>query len=509
MELLLEGFANALTPENLLYAVIGVLLGTAVGVLPGIGPAMTVALLLPITYNVEPAGALIMFAGIYYGGMYGGSTTSILLNTPGESSSVVTALEGNKMAKRGRAAQALATAAIGSFVAGTIGSILLVVLMPRIADVVVELGAPSYFAIMLFALFTVTAVLGSSKLRGFTSLFLGLTIALVGSQTGQARLTFGRPELADGIDVVVVAVAIFAIGEALWVAAHLRRRPLEIIPVGQPWMSRADWGRSWKPWLRGTAYGFPFGALPAGGAEVPTFLSYITERRLTKHPEEFGQGAIEGVAGPEAANNASAAGTLVPLLAIGLPTTATAAVMLLAIQSYGIQPGPQLMDAEPELVWALLASLFIANVLLLVLNLPMAPIWAKLLQIPRPYLYAGILFFAALGAYSVNFQAFDLGILLVLGLLGFAMRRFGLPVLPLIIGVILGPRLEEQLTTALAISQGDLSTLWSEPVAVLVYVLMAAIAVVMGVVAWRRRGHDTDEIDRMLDRAAVTDRDDI
>ncbi|MFH7323892.1 tripartite tricarboxylate transporter permease [Aeromicrobium sp. JJY06] len=509
MELLLEGFANALTPENLLYAVIGVLLGTAVGVLPGIGPAMTVALLLPITYNVDPAGALIMFAGIYYGGMYGGSTTSILLNTPGESSSVVTALEGNKMAKRGRAAQALATAAIGSFVAGTIGSILLVVLMPRIADVVVELGAPSYFAIMLFALFTVTAVLGSSKLRGFTSLFLGLTIALVGSQTGQARLTFGRPELADGIDVVVVAVAIFAIGEALWVAAHLRRRPLEIIPVGQPWMSRADWGRSWKPWLRGTAYGFPFGALPAGGAEVPTFLSYITERRLTKHPEEFGQGAIEGVAGPEAANNASAAGTLVPLLAIGLPTTATAAVMLLAIQSYGIQPGPQLMDAEPELVWALLASLFIANVLLLVLNLPMAPIWAKLLQIPRPYLYAGILFFAALGAYSVNFQAFDLGILLVLGLLGFAMRRFGLPVLPLIIGVILGPRLEEQLTTALAISQGDLSTLWSEPVAVLVYVLMAAIAVVMGVVTWRRRGHDTDEIDRMLDRAAVTDRDDI
>ncbi|MET0467252.1 MAG: tripartite tricarboxylate transporter permease [Aeromicrobium sp.] len=509
MDLLLDGFANALTPENLMYAVIGVLLGTAVGVLPGIGPAMTVALLLPITYNVDPAGALIMFAGIYYGGMYGGSTTSILLNTPGESSSVVTALEGNKMAKAGRASQALATAAIGSFVAGTIGSILLVVLMPRIADVVVELGAPSYFAIMLFALFTVTAVLGSSRLRGFISLFLGLTLALVGSQTGQARLTFGRPELADGIDVVVVAVAIFAIGEALWVAAHLRRRPLEIIPVGQPWMSRADWGRSWKPWLRGTAYGFPFGALPAGGAEVPTFLSYVTERRLTKHPEEFGKGAIEGVAGPEAANNASAAGTLVPLLAIGLPTTATAAVMLLAIQSYGIQPGPQLMDTEPELVWALLASLFIANVLLLVLNLPMAPIWAKLLRIPRPYLYAGILFFAGLGAYSVNFQAFDLALLLALGLLGFAMRRFGLPVLPLIIGVILGPRLEEQLTTALAISQGDVSTLWSEPVAVLVYVLMAVIAIIMAVVAWRRRGHEPDEFDRVLHRAAATDSDDI
>jgi putative tricarboxylic transport membrane protein len=477
MDLLLDGFQTALTPTNLLFAVIGVLLGTAVGVLPGIGPAMTVALLLPVTYNVSPSSAIIMFAGIYYGGMYGGSTTSILLNTPGESSSVVTAIEGNKMAKAGRAAQALATAAIGSFVAGTIGTILLVILAPSVADVVVKLGAPSYFAIMLLALFAVTAVLGASKLRGMIALFLGLTIGLVGTSTGQARLTFGQPLLADGIDIVVVAVAIFAIGEALWVAAHLRRKPLEIIPVGQPWMSREDWGRSWKPWLRGTALGFPFGALPAGGAEVPTFLSYITERKLSKHPEEFGKGAIEGVAGPEAANNASAAGTLVPLLAIGLPTTATAAVILLAMQSYGIQPGPQLMDAEPELVWGLLASLFVANTLLLVLNLPLAPVWARLLQIPRPYLYGGILFFASLGAYSVNFQAFDLALLLTFGLLGLAMRRFGLPVLPLIIGVILGPRLEAQLTEALAISGGKFSTLWGEPAAVVVYVVIAILSI--------------------------------
>jgi len=239
-------------------------------------------------------------------------------------------------------------------------------------------------------------------------------------------------------------------------------------------MSRDDWGRSWKPWLRGTAFGFPFGALPAGGAELPTFLSYITERKLAKNPEEFGHGAIEGVAGPEAANNASAAGTLVPLLAMGLPTTATAAVILLAFQSYGIETGPGLFDSQPILVWTLLASLFIGNTLLLVLNLPLAPVWAKLLQIPRPYLYAGILFFASLGAYSVNFQWFDLLILLVIGLLGLAMRRFGLPVLPLIIGVILGPRLEAQLTEALAISSGDVSTLWSEPVAVIVYVIIGA-----------------------------------
>ena len=481
MDMLLDGFQAALTPTNLLFAALGVLLGTAVGVLPGIGPAMTVALLLPVTYSVSPQSAIIMFAGIYYGGMYGGSTTSILLNTPGESSSVVTAIEGNKMAKSGRAAQALATAAIGSFVAGTIGSVLLVLLLPFVADVVVQLGDPSYFAIMLLALFAVTAVLGSSKLRGFVALFLGLAISLVGTSTGQARMTFDQPLLADGIDIVVVAVAIFAIGEALWVAAHLRRRPLEVIPVGQPWMSKKDWGRSWKPWLRGTALGFPFGALPAGGAEVPTFLSYVAEKKLSKHPEEFGKGAIEGVAGPEAANNASAAGTLVPLLAIGLPTTATAAVILLAMQSYGIQPGPQLLDSEPELVWALLASLFVANTLLLVLNLPLAPVWAKLLQIPRPYLYAGILFFASLGAYSVNFEAFDLALLLGFGLLGLAMRRFGVPVLPLIIGVILGPRLEEQLTRALAISEGDVSTLWSEPVAIAVYVVMGLL--LLGTVA--------------------------
>lgn len=482
MDLLIDGFQNALTPENLLFALIGVLLGTAVGVLPGIGPAMTVALLLPITYSVPADSAIIMFAGVYYGGMYGGSTTSILLNTPGESSSVVTAIEGNKMAKSGRAAQALATAAVGSFVAGTIGTILLVLLAPTVADLVVQLGAPSYVAILLLALLAVTLVLGSSKLRGLISLFLGLTIGLVGTSTGQARLTFDQPLLADGIDFVVVAVGIFAIGEALWVASHLRRRPLEVIPVGQPWMSREDWGRSWKPWLRGTAYGFPFGALPAGGAEMPTFLSYITERRLTKHPEEFGKtGAIEGVAGPEAANNASAAGTLVPLLALGLPTTATATVILLALQSYGIQPGPQLMDNEPELVWALLASLFIGNTLLLLLNLPLAPVWAKLLQIPRPYLYAGILFFASLGAYVVNFQAFDLAILLTIGLLGLAMRRFGIPVLPLLVGLILGPILEGKLTEALLLSQGEWSTLWGEPVAVVVYVIIALLLLAVGV----------------------------
>jgi putative tricarboxylic transport membrane protein len=474
---LLDGFATAATPINLLYATIGVILGTAVGVLPGIGPAMTVALLLPLTYGLEPTGALILFAGVYYGGMYGGSTTSILLNTPGESSSVVTAIEGNLMAKSGRAAQALATAAVGSFVAGTIGTALLVTIAPAVTRFAITMGAPDYFAVMMLALLAVTAVLGSSRLRGFAALGLGLTIGLVGSDitSGQRRLTFGQPLLADGIDVVVVAVAIFALGEALWVAAHLRRTSVQTIPVGRPWMGKQDWQRSWKPWLRGTALGFPFGALPAGGAEIPTFLSYVTEKRLSKHKEEFGKGAIEGVAGPEAANNASAAGTLVPMLSLGLPTNATAAIMLAALVQYGIQPGPLLFQSQPKLVWGLIASLFIGNTLLLVLNLPLAPAWAKLLQIPRPYLYAGIIFFASLGAYAVNLQSFDLVLLLVLGLLGFLMRRFGLPVLPLIIGVIIGPLAEKQLRRALQTGGGDPLFLLSEPLAVVVYGIIALV----------------------------------
>ncbi|GAA5227243.1 tripartite tricarboxylate transporter permease [Paeniglutamicibacter antarcticus] len=477
LNMLMQGFATAATPMNLLFALIGVLLGTAVGVLPGIGPAMTVALLLPVTYGMEPTGAMIMFAGIYYGGMYGGSTTSILLNTPGESSTVITAIEGHKMAKAGRAAQALATAAIGSFVAGTIGTALLATIAPWVVKFAVSLGAPSYLAIMLLALIAVTAVLGSSKLRGFAALGLGLAIGLVGMDpvTGQGRLLFSQPLLADGLDIVVVAVAIFAVGEALWVAAHLRKTRSHTIPVGRPWMGKSDWKRSWKPWLRGTALGFPFGALPAGGAEIPTFLSYVTEKRLSKHPEEFGHGAIEGVAGPEAANNASAAGTLTPMLALGLPTNATAAVMLAAFMQFGIQPGPLLFEDEPKLVWALIASLFIGNTLLLLINLPLAPLWAKLLQLPRPYLYAGILFFATLGGYAVNLQAFDLVLLLLLGLLGFAMRRFGIPVLPLIIGVILGPRAESQLRKSMQLSAGDPAGLFSEPIAVVVYAIIALV----------------------------------
>ena len=326
-----------------------------------------------------------MFAGIYYGAMYGGSTTSILLNTPGESGSIVTAIDGNMMARKGRGAQALATAAIGSFVAGTIATLGLTFVAPLMVKLALLFGPAEYFALMVLALTTVTAVLGDSLPRGLASLFIGLALGLVGIdlQTGQARFTMGVLELLDGIDTVVVAVGLFAIGETLYAAARYRFETEEIYALkGSMWMSAEDWARSWKPWLRGTFLGFPIGALPAGGSEIPTFLSYLIEKRLSKNPEEFGKGAIEAVAGPEAANNAAAAGVLAPLLSLGLPTSATAAIMLAAFQQYGLQPGPLLFDSNPELVWGLIASLYIGNVLLLVLNLPMAGVWVKLLHDP-------------------------------------------------------------------------------------------------------------------------------
>ena len=357
---LLNGFAVALTPINLMWCLVGTTLGTAIGVLPGLGPALTIALLLPITFKVEPTAAFILFAGIYYGAMYGGSTTSILLNTPGESATIVTALEGNKMARNGRAGAALATAAIGSFVAGTIGTLGITFLAPIVVEWALKFGPADYFSLMVLAFVTVSAVLGSSAVRGLAALFFGIWLGLIGVdlQTGQARFTFGLPELLDGINVIVVAVGLFAVGETLYVASRYRLGKDEIIPLsGSLWMTAAEWKRSWKPWLRGTAIGFPIGAMPAGGAEIPTFLSYYIEKKLTSTPQEFGKGAIEGVAGPEAANNASAAGVLVPMLTLGLPTSATAAIMLSAFQSYGINPGPLLLESQPQLVWGLIASL--------------------------------------------------------------------------------------------------------------------------------------------------------
>jgi putative tricarboxylic transport membrane protein len=491
LALLGQGLLTALEPINLLYALIGVTLGTAVGVLPGIGPALTVALLLPVTYKLDPAGSLIMFAGIYYGGMYGGSTTSILLNTPGESASVVTALEGNKMAKAGRGGPALATAAIGSFIAGLIATLGLAFLAPWVVKFALSFGPAEYFALMVLAFVTVSAAFGDSTLRGLTSLFIGLTLGLVGidQQTGQARLSFGFPDLLDGVEVTTVAVAMFAIGETLTIASSSGRLAEKVEAVkGSVWMTLEDWKRSWKSWLRGTFIGFPIGAMPAGGADIASFLSYAAEKQFSKKPEEFGTGAIEGVAGPEAANNASAAGTLVPLLTLGLPTTATAAIMLAGFQQFGLQPGPLLFVTSQELVWGLIASLLVANFMLLVLNLPLIGIWVKLLTIPRPWLYGGILVFATLGTIGANPSPFELGLLLLFGLMGYYLRRYGYPIAPVIVGLILGPMAEQQLRRALAISQGDASILVGSPITIVILLLALFMFLLPVVLRARGRG---------------------
>jgi putative tricarboxylic transport membrane protein len=483
---LLQGLVIAMQPMNLVFAAIGVFLGTAVGVLPGIGPALTVALLLPVTYKLDPAGSLIMFAGIYYGGMYGGSTTAILLNTPGESASLATVIEGNKMAKRGRGGPALATAAIGSFVAGTIASLGIAFLAPWLVELAISFGPADYFALMVLAFVTISATFGASPLRGLTSLFIGLGLGLMGIDelSGQTRLAFGVPDLLDGIEVTTLAVGVFAVGEALYVASRRLHEPDTIEPVrGSLWMTREDWARSWKPWLRGTALGFPIGALPAGGAEIPTFLSYSFEKRLTSHPEEFGKGAIEGVAGPEAANNASAAGTLVPLLTLGLPTSATAAMMLAGFQQYGLNPGPLLFADRPDLVWGLIASLLIANMMLLVLNLPLIGLWVKLLAIPQHWLYAGILVFAAMGTIAAKPSVVELAMLAVFGVMGFFMRRFDYPIAPVIVGLILGPMAEQQLRRALSISVGDPMALIESPIAAVLLTLAAAALIAPFVLA--------------------------
>jgi putative tricarboxylic transport membrane protein len=487
-ESLAMGFSVAATPANLLWALLGVTLGTAVGVLPGIGPALTVALLLPVTLTLDPTSAFIMFAGVYYGAMYGGSTTSILLNTPGESASIATALEGNLMARRGRAAAALATAALGSFVAGTLATIALTFSAPLLVSVALRFGPAEYFALVVLAFVSVSAVLGSSLPKGFVSLFLGLGLGLVGIDplTGKARFDLGVSQLLDGIDVVILVMGLFAVGETFHLAWRSAEGEEGVMGArGEGRMTRDDWARSWPAWLRGTAIGFPLGVLPAGGAEIPTFLSYAMERRLARKPEEFGRGAIEGVAGPEAANNAAAAGVLVPLLALGLPTSATAAVLLAAFQQYGLRPGPLLFDSQPELVWSLIASLYVGNVMLLILNLPLVGVWARVLLMPKPLLYGGILVLASLGAYSLSNSILDVAILYLIGAVGALLRRYDFPVTPAVLGLILGPLAEQQARRALSISQGDWTVFVTRPISAVV--LAAAVLALLAPLWFRRR----------------------
>ncbi|MDM0003436.1 tripartite tricarboxylate transporter permease [Variovorax sp. J22G73] len=480
---LMAGFATAITPINLLWCLVGCALGTAVGVLPGIGPAVAVAMLLPITGKVDITASMIFFSGIYYGAMYGGSTTSILLNTPGETASMVTAMEGNKMAKSGRAGAALATAAIGSFVAGTIATVIVTLFAPFVAEFAVKLGPPEYFLLMLLAFTTVSAVLGKSTLRGMTALFVGLAAGCVGLDqiSGQGRYTGGVPELLDGIEIVLVAVGLFAVAEVLYAVLYEGKVVEGQNKLSRVHMTKRDWKRSIPAWLRGTAIGTPFGCIPAGGTEIPTFLSYAMEKKLAKDKDakaEFGtQGAIEGVAGPEAANNATVTAALIPLLTLGIPTSNTTAILLGAFQNYGIQPGPQLFTTSAALVWALIASLYIGNVMLLVLNLPMVGLWVKLLKIPKPQLYAGILIFATVGAYGMRQSAFDLFLLYAIGLLGVVMRRFDFPTAPVVVGMILGPLAEAQLRNAMSIGEGSAAVFFQRPMSITLVVIVVAVLV--------------------------------
>ena len=480
---LLQGFATAGTPINLLWAFVGCALGTAVGVLPGIGPATAVAMLLPITTKVDATASMIFFAGIYYGAMYGGSTTSILLNTPGETSSMVTAMEGNKMAKSGRAGAALATSAIGSFFAGTIATVVVTLFAPVLAEYAVKLGPPEYFCLMLLAFTTVSAVLGQSTVRGLTALFVGLAIGLVGMDqiTGQARYTGNMPELLDGIEIVLVAVGLFAVAEALHFVLFEGKVVESENKMSRVSMTKSDWKRSVPAWIRGSAIGAPFGCIPAGGTEIPTFLSYATEKKLAKGENlaEFGgKGAIEGVAGPEAANNATVTTALIPLLTLGIPVSNTTAVLLGAFQNYGIQPGPQLFSSSSALVWALIASLYIGNIMLLVLNLPMVGLWVKLLKVPKAQLYAGILIFATVGTYGMRQSAFDLVLLYAVGVLGLMMRRFNFPTAPVVVGMILGPLAEAQLRNAMSIGEGSAMVFLQRPMSVFLLLVVVAVLVV-------------------------------
>ncbi|OZC86249.1 tripartite tricarboxylate transporter TctA [Rhodococcus sp. 06-418-1B] len=485
---LFEGFGTALTPMNLVWVFVGALLGTAVGVLPGLGSAMAVALLLPVTFTLDPTAALIMFAGVYFGGLFGDSISGILMNTPGNSTAIAGTFEGHRMAKNGRAPQALATSAIASFIGGMIATTLVVFFAPTLASLATNFGPAEYFALAVFAFIATSAVVSDSALKGLTALLIGLTLAVIGidGPSGASRFTFDVPAMFDGIHIVVITVAMLALGEVIHIASRIGRPEDNslINSGGRPWLSKPEFREALPAWLRGTAFGVPFGVIPAGGAEVPSFLAYGTERRLDRRRKNpmFGKGAIRGVAGPEAAGNSTAGTAMGALLALGLPTSATAAILLAAFQQYGMQPGPLLFERSGDIVWALIASLFLAMIVLLILNLPFAPLWAQLLKIPKNYLYAGISVFAALGVYASSASIVDLMFMLGLGILGFMMRRYGIPLAPVLIAVILGPLAEDSLRRALAVSEGDPTILVGSAITVVLYSLMA-LAIVFTIVS--------------------------
>jgi len=464
---LFVGFSVALVPANLFWCFVGVLLGTIIGVLPGLGPPATIALLLPLTFKMDPTTAIIMMAGIYYGAKYGGSTTSILLNVPGESASVVTCLDGYQLARQGRAGAALGIAAISSFIAGTFGVLGLMFIAPPVAKFALRFGPPEYFGLMVLGLTMVVFLTGRSVLRGIVATLIGLWLAGVGTDvfTAQSRFTFGRKELLDGIDFIVVSVGLFAIGEVLVNLESKSGAEIFKIPKGLRNLlpSLQDLKDSRFAFLNGSVLGFFIGVLPGAGSTIASFLSYGLEKAFSHRPEKFGTGVIEGVAAPEGANNSETGGALVPLLTLGIPGSSTTAILLAAFHLWGLRPGPLLIQENPNLFWGLVASMYVGNVMLLVLNLPLVPLFAQILKVPYYVLYPAIFGISIVGVYSVSNSLFDVWMLGIFGLLGYFMRKLDYPAAPLVLGMVLGERLELALRQSLMMSQGQLTILAASP----------------------------------------------
>ncbi|HZH18884.1 MAG TPA: tripartite tricarboxylate transporter permease [Geodermatophilus sp.] len=482
------GFETAFTPVNLLFCLIGVALGTAVGVLPGIGPTATMAMLLPITFGFDPVTSLIMLAGIYYGAQYGGSTTAILINLPGESSAAVTAIDGHEMAKQGHAGKALATAALGSFFAGTVATVFVALLANPIADVALNFGPAEFFSLIVLGLIASITLASGSTLKALAMIVLGLALGTVGQDiaTGAPRFTFGQRELFGGLEFVSLAVGLFGVAEILRNLEGSMTRSVMVKKVENLWLTKEDFRRIRMPVLRGTALGSALGVLPGAGHVLASFISYSTEKRASKRPQEFGKGAIEGVAGPESANNAAAQTSFIPLLTLGLPSNSIMALLIGALLIQGIVPGPEVINDEPELFWGLIVSFWIGNLFLVLLNLPLIGLWVKMLAIPYRVLFPAIIAFAAIGTYSISLNAYDVYAIAFFAVLGYVLIKLGCEPAPLLLGFILGPLLERYLRRALTISQGDATVFLTRPLS-LTLLILAVVAFVVAVLPTVRR----------------------
>jgi len=472
------GLSTALSLGNLFYCFLGVFLGTAIGVLPGLGPVATIAMLLPITYGLDPTTALIMLAGIYYGAQYGGSTTAILINLPGESSAVVATLDGHQMARNGRAGVALATAAIGSFVAGTIATCVIVLFAPILAGFAIEFGAAEYFALMVLGLIASVVLATGSLFHALAMILIGILLGFVGIDvnSGLARYSFGSMQLSDGIDFVVIAMGVFGLGEIM-ANIHEQSRQITTQKVTSLWPTRADYGRMWKPILRGTGIGSVLGVLPGGGALLSAFAAYSIEKRVSPNSHEFGHGAIEGIAAPESANNAGAQTSFIPMLTLGIPGSGTTAVLLGALMLYNITPGPMLFTERPEVAGGLIASLYIGNLVLLALNLPLAGLFAKTLTMPRWVLVPGIAILAFVGVYQLHSDLMAIYLMLIVGVFGYALRKLGFSLAPVILGYVLGGLMEDNLRRALSISGGEVGILWDSAISIGLWIAAAILLV--------------------------------